>query len=374
MRRQYNDPSSEMSRRRGVVVERMLPRVEWETRMPSPGQGDAIPQLSVVMPAHNAAPYVDASIESILTQTFTDFELVVADDGSTDGTPGLLRDWVKRDRRVRLVECPTRLGPAGIGNLIVRHARAPVCARMDADDISCPTRLEAEWQVLQANPDASLIGTLWEGIDAAGRLVRPRDRWRLIRRSAFAPFPHGSIMFRRQAYESAGGYRAMCNYWEDLDLYFRLAAHGRVLVLPAPLYRYRFHDASVLGGPIRSDEERATELMVRCLAVRRAGGDYSALIAGGHELAGPPSLSPISLYLFASRRLWAGTSPGILRRLSAVRPRRPLRLWLCLLLLATAGDFAPRQVRASLAAFVRCRDAWASARVPDGTAVEWRFE
>jgi Glycosyl transferase family 2 len=332
------------------------------------------PRLSVVMPVYNAGPYLDASIESILAQTFTEFELVVLDDASTDGSAGQLRDWAKRDPRIRLVESPTRLGMARSSDRVVRESRAPVCARMDADDISCRTRLAIQWDVLQANLDAALVGTLWEGIDASGRLVRPRDRWRLTRRSSFAPFPHGSIMFRREAFEAVGGYREGCGYWEDLDLYFRMATRGRILVVPAPLYRYRFHDASTLGGAIQPGEARAAELMIRCLAVRRAGGDYTPLLARAAEADGRLALSPATLYLLAARRLWAGQAPGILRQLGAVRPAPPSLLWLGLLVLATAGELAPRPVRAALAAFIRLRDARASARVPDETPVEWRFE
>jgi len=340
----------------------------------STGRAGPPPRLSVVMPVHNAAPYLDASIASILGQTFEDFELVILDDGSTDGSGGLLRDWAKRDRRVRLVLSPTRLGMVGSANRVVQEARAAVCARMDADDISCPTRLEVQWEILRANPDASLVGTLWEGIDAAGRLVRPRDRWRLVRRSSFAPFPHGSIMFRREIFEAVGGYRAACAYWEDLDLYHRVATRGRILVLPVPLYRYRFHATSTLGREIGSDEERATELMLRCLALRRTGVDYTPLLTASSDAHGRSGLSPGTLYLLAARRLWAGQWPGIRRRLPAVRPRRPSLLWLGLLVLATTGDLAPRAVRFALGRFIRMRDVLAGAAIRDGRPIEWRFE
>ncbi len=336
--------------------------------------GPPAPRLSVVMPVHNAGPYLDTSIESILAQTFTEFELVALDDRSTDGSAGHLRDWAKRDPRIRLVESPTKLGPPRSADRVVRESRAAVCARMDADDVSCPTRLAVQLEVLQANPDAILVGTLWEGIDASGRLVRPRDRSRLTRRSSFAPFAHGSIMFRREAFEAVGGYRPACAYWEDLDLYLRMATRGRILVVPTPLYRYRFHDASTLGSAIGPDEERAAELMVRCLAVRRAGGDYTPLVTKAAGTDERPALSPATLYHLAVRRLWAGHPPGILRRLGAVRPAQPGLIWLGLLVLATAGELAPRPVRAALATLIRLRDARASALVPDGTPVEWRFE
>jgi hypothetical protein len=326
------------------------------------------------MPVHNAGPYLAASVESILAQTFVDFELVALDDASTDGSAGVLRDWAKRDRRIRLVTSSIRLGMVGSAVRVVRESRAPVCARMDADDVSLPTRLASQWEVLQANPDACLVGTLWEGIDAAGRLVRPRDRWRLVRRSSFAPFPHGSIMFRREAFDAVGGYRAACAYCEDIDFYLRMATSGRILVVPASLYRYRFHTGSAIGGEIGAEEERAAQFMLRCLAARRTGIDYRALQpeAGGAD--DRPSLSPATLYFLATRRLWAGHSPGILRRLPRLGARRPAPLWLGLLVLATVGDVSPRTVRWALRGFIRLRDSLAGIAIRGEKAVEWRFD
>jgi glycosyltransferase involved in cell wall biosynthesis len=325
------------------------------------------------MPVYNAGPYLAACIESILAQTFADFELVALDDASTDGSGGLLRDWAKRDCRIRLVESPVRLGMPGSANRVVRESRAPVCARMDADDVSRPTRLATQWEVLQANPDACLVGSLWEGIDAAGRLVRPRDRWRLLRRSSFAPFPHGSIMFRREAFDAVGGYRAACAYWEDLDFYLRMATRGRILVVPASLYRYRFHKDSTIGGDIAADEERAAHFMLKCLAVRRSGNDYTPLLAEGPDTDGRPGFDPATLYHLAARRLWAGRSPGIRRRLP--RPGRVAAArWLALLTLATVGDLSPRTVRGAFRALIRSRDALAGLAIRGGGPVEWRFD
>ncbi len=133
------------------------------------------------MPVHNAQPFLDESVGSILNQTFADFEFVILDDGSTDGSTEALREWAQRDARIRLYESARNLGPAGSSNFVVERARAPLVARMDADDVSHPDRLRRQWEVLERRPDVALVGTLYEGIDARGRRVRPRDRWRLAR-------------------------------------------------------------------------------------------------------------------------------------------------------------------------------------------------
>ena len=165
---------------------------------------DPLPLISVVMPVRNGTPYLAESIRSILVQTLDDFEFIILDDASTDRTPEILRDWAQRDSRIRLFRSPEQLGTVRAGNYVVHQARALVCARMDADDISHPDRLRRQWEVLQAHPQVLLVGTLWEGIDGQGRCVRPRDRWTLGRRSPFAPFPHGSIMCRRDVFWEVG--------------------------------------------------------------------------------------------------------------------------------------------------------------------------
>src|SRR3954469_16623216 len=103
------------------------------------------PRVSVVMPVHNALPYLDGAMECILGQTFTDFEFVILDDASTDGSTARLREWAKRDERIRLYGAREKLGPAVTSNFVVRKARAGIIARMDADDISHTDRLMRQW-------------------------------------------------------------------------------------------------------------------------------------------------------------------------------------------------------------------------------------
>src|SRR5215212_10172661 len=99
------------------------------------------PKVSVVMPVHNAMPYLDAAVESILGQTLQNFEFVIVDDASTDGSTERLREWTSTDPRIRLIEEKANLGPALSSERVARAARAPFVARMDADDVSDPDRL-----------------------------------------------------------------------------------------------------------------------------------------------------------------------------------------------------------------------------------------
>jgi GT2 family glycosyltransferase len=319
------------------------------------------PRLSVVMPVRDAGPYLDASMESILGQSFGDFEFVIRDDGSVDGSTDRLRDWAKRDRRIRLHIGEGPLGPAESSNFVVRHSRAPIVARMDADDLSHPERLGRQFAALEGESAAVLIGTLWEGIDRRGRKVRPRDRSRLVRPGPFAPFPHGSIMFRRDAFERAGGYRRESNFWEDADLYMRMAAIGKLLVLPEALY---LHRASALSTRLTSSSEqveRAVERMYKTLEL----GEEAPLAATGKIL-------PKVFVSLGSTRLWAGSSPAVLGPLWRRADLRPDFRSLAILAWAMWGAASPRSLRFALRTLIRLRDRWVRDRVVGGEPVEWR--
>src|SRR5262245_53463950 len=181
-----------------------------------------VPPLSVVMPVKNAEPFLDAAIDSILNQTFSDFEFIILDDASTDGTLCAARKWAARDPRIRVERSCRSLGLTESSNAVVALTRAEIIARMDGDDVSHSDRFRRQLKVLAEDEKLGLIGTLADGIDGAGRSVRPRDRWRIARRSRYVPFPHGSIMFRRSVFDAVGGYRDVGEP-EDLDLFHRMA-------------------------------------------------------------------------------------------------------------------------------------------------------
>ena len=305
------------------------------------------PKVSVVMPVHNALPFLDESIRSILGQTLEDFEFVILDDASSDGSTQVLREWSRRDARIKLHESSERLGLSGSANAVVWKAQARIVARMDADDVCHPDRLRRQFKVIESQPDIALIGSLCNGIDASGRVVRPRDRWRLVRRSSYIPFPHGSAMFRREAFDAVGGYDEKAVRAEDQDLFSRMAAQGRVVTLPDILYSYRYHsnNATLLNGQLAVGENHSQN---------------------GHALA--------AFYMLGAMRLWAGNPPMLLE---AMLEKKSLQ-WnhRALLVLASAlwGHLNPPTLRAFLRLSIHARDLLAGVRVKDGRPYEWRSE
>jgi glycosyltransferase involved in cell wall biosynthesis len=307
----------------------------------------ANPHISVVMPVHNALPFLEPSIRSILDQTLTDFEFVILDDASTDGSTELLRDWSRRDQRIHLHESKTHLGLAGSSNAVTVKAQAVIVARMDADDIAHPCRLQRQLEVLSSHPDVAVVGTLCNGIDASGREVRPRDRWRLVRRSAYVPFPHGSAMFRREVFDQIGGYDETAAGGEDQDLFTRMAGVGRVLTLPDVLYSYRYHsnNATLFNG------------------TRAVSEDHSQ---NGHALA--------AFYMLGAMRLWAGDPPLLLEPMLKKKSLKWNHKTLMVLASAIWGHLSPPTLRGFLRSSIRARDLLASVRVKDGRPCEWRLE
>ena len=306
------------------------------------------PAVSVVMPVHNAARYLDESIGSIVNQTFTDFELVILNDASTDRSESILRDWEKRDSRIRLVTSKQKLGLSGSSNRVVQEASAPLVARMDADDVSHLERLMRQWEIMQACPDVVAVGTLCDGIDAHGRRVRPRDRWRLVRYSRYIPFPHGSAMFRKKDFDAVGGYVNHFEVGEDQDLFFKMAERGRVVTLSDALYHFRYH----LNNATVASRGRAVHVV---------DGNRS-----GHDLA--------ALYLLGAMRLWAGQPPGVLSEMIAQKKVRWNISSLMAVASASLGSVSPTTLRFILRSLIHARDGLAGLRVKDGRPYEWRLK
>lgn len=209
------------------------------------------PSISVVMPVFNASRYLRAAVESVLAQTFRDFELIAIDDGSTDDSRAILEQFAAADARACVLSRPNT-GIVGALNDGVAAARGEFIARMDADDIALPQRFEKQVAYLRAQPECVCVGSFFNYIDAEGKRVKwnARDTTHAGIEAALlagdgGALIHPSILLRRDAVERAGRYRIEAQWVEDLDLYLRLARLGYLANLPEVLLHYRYHAQSV---------------------------------------------------------------------------------------------------------------------------------
>jgi glycosyltransferase involved in cell wall biosynthesis len=209
------------------------------------------PVISVCMSVYNAEPYLRAAVQSILAQTFTDFEFIIIDDGSTDGSSGILREFAERDARIRLT-CRPNQGLTKSLNEALQQAHGSYIARMDADDISLPRRFEKQAAYLQSHPDCVLVGCRILTIDPFGtplyepdhKLGHAEIEQQLLAGTGWA-IVHPAAMMRRETLNALGGYRTQFEPSEDLDLFLRLAERGKIANLPELLFHYRQHSKSV---------------------------------------------------------------------------------------------------------------------------------
>lgn len=329
------------------------------------------PHLSVVMPVHNAQPWLKEAAQSILKQSFVDFELIVLDDASNDDSLAMLRELATGDRRIRVLESHRRLGPVESSNLVVENARAQIIARMDADDRAHSQRLEKQMGQFFTCRAAVLVGTLGETIDARGRRIRPADYGRLLHSTELAPFPHSSVMFRKDAFVRAGGYRVGTDFWEDIDLYLRMAEQGRILVLPEPLMAIRQTGRSTRFTEGHQKLHEAMDLMQRCLAAYRGGRDYAPLLTANVGKQNS-KLSPEAFLSGASSLLWAGRRPNVLGPMLGSARLLPNRRHMMLLAWAVAADAAPKLLRFALRALLKWRNLRASRLLRDPGPIEWQ--
>jgi glycosyltransferase involved in cell wall biosynthesis len=232
------------------------------------------PAVTVLIPCYNAGPLLIEAVVSILTQTFTDFECLVIDDGSTDGSVHALH--AVHDPRLRIVVNPQNLGLIATLNRGLELARAPLLARMDADDISMSTRLMRQVERFAAQPALALLGTWAEDIAADGSVAgvsrAPVTHQEIVvailRGNTFI---HPSVMARTAVLRELGGFPSEALHAEDYALWLRVAARHEVANLPEVLLRYRVHAGQVSQRKMRAQRQMANQLQAQ------ARLDYAAL-------------------------------------------------------------------------------------------------
>lgn len=238
------------------------------------------PSVAVVMAVWNGERFLDETMTGIRGQTLQAFEWIVVDDASTDGTARILAEWVRRDRRLRVIRNDVNLGLAGSLNRGIESTSAAFIARHDADDVSEPARLERQAAHLAAHSDVVMVSCNMVRLDEAGNVVPDRDRtclnrlmrWHLLFQNNLSG--HGQMMFRREAWERAGRYDGRRRNGEDSDLWQRLLDLGEIRVMAECLYRYRFHAQSISSREAEAKARGSVEVQIGAVE-RRLGLSFS---------------------------------------------------------------------------------------------------
>jgi glycosyltransferase involved in cell wall biosynthesis len=243
-----------------------------------------IPRVSVVMAVRNGAPYPEQAVDSILTQTFTDFEFVLIDDGSTDSTPEVLQRYQAADPRVQ-VHHQENVGLTPSLNRGCARARGVYLARMDADDIAFRERLERQVEFLDRHPAVALLGSSVVRIDESSREIKlsacPTSHAEIVRAlTEYNCFTHPTVMLRKDMLVAVGGYREAYRHAQDYDLWLRLAERYELGNLADPLLYYRVYAGQV---SVRHLEQQIISVGgVRAAARARAASGKDPTPAQGH--------------------------------------------------------------------------------------------
>ncbi len=327
----------------------------------APNKHDAAarnPRATVLMCVYNDEQYVGNAIKSILSQTFADFEFLIVNDGSTDGTLAILNSFQASDPRIRVVSYPNS-GTTISGNRGLSLARGEYVARLDSDDISLPDRLAIEVDYLDRHPEVALVGGGSYIIDSDGKVIgrrniNPRNLKLALRSRCF--FQQSDVMFRRELVLKLGGYRPKLRNAQDYDLWLRVSEVAEVAKLPNIIGMWRINPSGYTLA--RAAEQRFETALVRRLArERRHGGvdsydrleEYPAQL---HRRSIAPSAHLTwlgSVMLKDGRRAEARLCLG-----QALRQQWTLRAFV-----AWLGTFSPRWV---LEAVLRLRDAYLNYR------------
>lgn len=205
--------------------------------------------VTVAIPAYQGQRFLAAAIASVLSQTYRDFELIIVDDGSTDGSADIIRSAACTDARVVPVFRPHG-GIAAAMNVALAKARGRYFAPMDQDDLSHPKRLAHEVAFLEANPDIAVVGTAWETFEAKTKTTipptAPRDVASAMHQRCVVMHP--SSMMRTDFIRSIGGYRVALPYGHDSDLWLRVLENGQMANIPDVLLRKRKHKDQVTSS------------------------------------------------------------------------------------------------------------------------------
>lgn len=208
--------------------------------------------ISVVMASYNASNYIGAAIESILNQTYKEFELIIVDDGSTDNTIEIVNRYTQQDNRILLFQAEHG-GPSRARNIAIKASKHPWIAILDADDIALPQRLEKQINAATANPKVVAWGTAVHHINSKGEIIsvgrhgpQTEEQFYQMRQEGhLVALYHPTALLKKEIVLKVGGYNPEFPAAQDLELFDQIAEYGPILGLTEPLVLYRVHSQSI---------------------------------------------------------------------------------------------------------------------------------
>ena len=218
------------------------------------------PLISIITGFYNRAKILERTIDSLLSQTYGNFELLVFDDNSQDETLSILNSHkYKSDKRLRIISHSNNIG--FVSGLIhaVEQSKGEFIAINGSGDTSQPTRLARQAEILRSRPEVTVVGSYYKNIlenSGASRLRKNEsENYTLKKLATHNPFTHGEVMFRRSAYDEVGGYRPLFKYSQDYDLWVRMRRIGPFATVRLPLYNRYVQFDGVTYSPSKSVEQ-----------------------------------------------------------------------------------------------------------------------
>jgi glycosyltransferase involved in cell wall biosynthesis len=206
------------------------------------------PTITVLMPAYNVGNYIHEAIASVLAQSFTDFELLIINDGSTDRTMDVISSF--DDERIVVISQENR-GVAAALNTGLHYARADYIARFDADDVCYPNRLQVQYEFMQRHPEYKIVGSAADYMDAEGQHLFAQEPAAFSNsqlqqlKYSVCPFNHSTVLYKKDVVLEAGGYNELAYTFEDHFLWLQILREHKACNLPEALIKFRLNPESI---------------------------------------------------------------------------------------------------------------------------------
>ena len=244
----------------------------------------ASPCLSVVMSVFNGAGQLEKTVQSVLDQSYSNFEFIIVNDGSTDGSLGLIRKFAEQDPRIIFIDQSNQ----GLTRSLItacEQARGNYIARQDVGDYSYPSRFEKQINRFETDPQLVAIFTQFQVIDDNDIVISQHQPSSSYIKSALdysdgqiaTPSHHGSVMFDKNAYQQAGGYRPEFRFAQDLDLWLRIKEYGDIQVIDEILY-LALLSSNTISGMHHRLQKKYHDIIVESARIRSEGGDEQSVL------------------------------------------------------------------------------------------------